>query len=206
MVGADSQFFTLFQFFGPVAGAFLGPVVGIVSVLFAQLADFFIVGKEWQLINVIRLLPMLFAAYYFGSKKKYLGAIIPIICMALFIAHPVGREAWFFSLYWFIPIFGKVLPDKAPGKLIFRSLGATFTAHAIGSTIWLYTVPMPATAWAALIPIVLYERVLFAAGIAVSYVVMNTVLDKVAQKVSIPLSAVRIDKRYVLSRRMLKTR
>ena len=64
IVGVDSQFFTLFQFFGPIAGSFLGPVFGIVSVLFAQLADFFIVGKEWGIINLFRLLPMLFAVYY----------------------------------------------------------------------------------------------------------------------------------------------
>jgi hypothetical protein len=31
LIGAENQFFTLFQFFGPVAGAFLGPVVGRAS-------------------------------------------------------------------------------------------------------------------------------------------------------------------------------
>ena len=29
LVGAENQFFTLFQFFAPVAGIFLGPVFGI---------------------------------------------------------------------------------------------------------------------------------------------------------------------------------
>jgi len=45
LVGAESQFFTLFQFFGPVAGSFLGPIVGALSVLIAQLSNFFIVFR-----------------------------------------------------------------------------------------------------------------------------------------------------------------
>ena len=34
------------------------------------------------------------------------------------------------------------MPEKVPGKLFFRSFGATFTAHAIGTIIWSYTIPM----------------------------------------------------------------
>jgi len=51
LVGAENQFFTLFQFFGPIAGGFLGAVVGGIAVLFAELIDFFIVGKEASLVN-----------------------------------------------------------------------------------------------------------------------------------------------------------
>ena len=43
LVGADNQFFTLFQFFGPIAGGFLGSVFGVIAVLFAELIDFFII-------------------------------------------------------------------------------------------------------------------------------------------------------------------
>ena len=35
LVGAENQFFTLFQFFGPIAGSFLGPIAGALSVLIA---------------------------------------------------------------------------------------------------------------------------------------------------------------------------
>ena len=35
LVGAENQFFTVFQFFGPIAGAFLGPVVGVIAVFVA---------------------------------------------------------------------------------------------------------------------------------------------------------------------------
>ncbi|PIN75185.1 hypothetical protein COV17_04185 [Candidatus Woesearchaeota archaeon CG10_big_fil_rev_8_21_14_0_10_36_11] len=202
VVGAENQFFTLFQFFGPIAGTFLGPVFGIISVFFSQFADFLIVGKEFTLINVLRLLPMLFAVYYFSSKKKAVSAIIPLICMFLFIIHPIGRVAWLYSLYWLIPFFAKVLPDKVPGKLFLRSFGATFTAHAIGSVLWIYTVPMTAGQWIGLIPVVAYERFLFGLGIAGSYVVFNSVLDYVVSKwkLRVPQNVLVLDKKYTLSR------
>ncbi len=200
VIGANSQFFTLFQFFGPIAGSFLGPIFGIISVLFAQLTDFLIIGKEWQLINLLRLLPMLFAVYYFSSKKKVVSTIIPLICITLFILHPMGRQVWFFSLFWLIPVIGKILPEKIPGRLFFKSFGATFTAHAIGGTIWIYTIPMAAEQWIMLIPIVAYERFLFGLGIAGSYVVFNTVLDYVVNKwkLKIPSKVLFLDKQYAL--------
>jgi len=204
VIGAENQFFTLFQFFGPIAGAFLGPLFGVISVLGAELADFLLVGKAFSLINLVRLTPMLFAAYYFGTKKKNLSILIPLICMALFVLHPIGRQAWFYSLYWLIPVFGKVLPKKIPGKLFFKSLGATFTAHAIGSTAWLYTIPMTPQQWIMLIPIVAYERFLFASGIAISYVAINTVLDKLVNKLKIPADILHIDKNYLFSKKLFR--
>ena len=78
LVGAENQFFTLFQFFGPIAGGFLGAIFGAIVVLFAELIDFFVVGKEATLVNILRLSPMIFAAYYFGSKKKnYIRNLYP---------------------------------------------------------------------------------------------------------------------------------
>ena len=200
VIGKESQFFTLFQFFGPVAGSFLGPVFGIVAVAFSQLADVFIMGKSWTLINLLRILPMLFAVYYFGSKKKYWGAVVPVICMVLFILHPIGQQVWFFSLFWLIPILGKILPNN----LFFRSFGATFTAHAIGSTIWLYTVPMAASTWISLVPVVVYERFVFGLGIAGSYLLFNTVLDYVVEHWKIPSRIISVEKKYSL-RRCLKS-
>lgn len=205
VVGAENQYFTLFQFFGPTAGAFLGPLFGALSVLVAELGGFFLLGKAFTAINVMRLAPMLFAAYYFGAggkKMKYVGVVVPLLAMALFVAHPVGRQAWFFSLYWLIPVLGALrLAEKVPGRLFFRSLGATFTAHAIGSTLWLYTVPMSAAQWMGLIPVVAYERLLFAGGMAVSYVAMNTALDKVVDALKIPKTLIHIDKDYALLKR-----
>src|SRR3989344_5025655 len=66
LVGAEKQYFTLFQFFGPISGSFLGPIFGAVSVLVAQASDYLVFAKPFTFINIIRLTPMLFAAYYFG--------------------------------------------------------------------------------------------------------------------------------------------
>jgi len=202
LVGADSQFFTLFQFFGPIAGSFLGPVVGILAVLIAEVGNFLIVGKEWTLINLVRLLPMLFAAYYFGTRKEKLNLLIPLLAILAFIVHPIGRQVWFFTLYWIIPIIVKLLPNKYSQNAFLRSLGATFTAHAVGGAAWIWTVSMTAEQWVGLIPVVAYERLLFAAGIGISYILFNTLMDKLDAKLT--SDVISIDKSYVLSRRLFR--
>src|SRR3989338_8241557 len=139
LIGAENQFFTLFQFFGPIAGAFLGPTVGVLAVLIAEIASFFYLGKVWSAVNLLRLLPMLFAAWYFGTRKKdTISITIPLIAIALFIAHPIGRQAWFFSLFWTIPILVKMLPVQLGSNPFMKGLGATFTAHAVGGAMWNY--------------------------------------------------------------------
>ena len=223
LVGTQSQFFTLFQFFGPVAGAFLGPIVGVLSVLIAEVASKAINHATWDVVTLLRLTPMLFAAWYFGTRKDKLSLYIPIAAMILFIAHPVGRQVWYFSLFWTIPIILKYAPEayanytvpgiiSIMGLIMFasnplyrtiwmtigfvailglsfiykdvasKSLGATFTAHAVGGAIWNYFVPMTPAAWIALIPVVVFERLVFASGITLSYIAFNTLLSKLDVK------------------------
>lgn len=196
LVGAENQFFTLFQFFGPVAGAFLGPVVGVLSVLIAEVSSYLLLGKAFALVNVLRLLPMLFAAWYFGTKKDKISFLIPALAIVLFIAHPVGRQVWFFSLFWTIPIIIKLIPKKYNEKVFLKSLGATFTAHSVGGAMWNYIVPMTPAAWIALIPVVIYERLLFAGGITAAFVILNTLLNKLDSNTK--SEYVNVDKKYVL--------
>lgn len=195
LIGAENQFFTLFQFFGPIASGFLGPVIGVLTVLFAEVGNFLINRSEWTVINLIRLTPMLFAVYYFGTKRNKINIVVPLIAMALFILHPVGRQVWFFSLYWLIPVVVKVVP-RFSKNLFAKSLGATFTAHAVGGAAWIYTIPMTASQWLTLIPIVAYERLLFASGIALSYLAVNAVLAKIDTKLT--TGFVNINKKYLL--------
>ncbi len=200
LVGAQNQFFTLFQFFGPIAGSFLGPWIGSLTVFLSEVANNLVTGKEFTLLNILRLLPMVVAAIYFGMKKKPFGIIVPLLSIIAFIAHPIGRTVWFFTLYWTIPIIVKLLPERYRNNILIKSLGTTFTAHAVGGAIWIYTVPMTAEQWIGLIPVVAYERLLFAVGIAGSYILVNTLLDKLDEKWSLPFLT--ISKRYAL----LKTR
>jgi uncharacterized membrane protein YccF (DUF307 family) len=122
---------------------------------------------------------MLFATIYFANsfslKRKNYDVLVPLACIALFVAHPIGRSVWFFSLYWLIPVIARF---AFPNNLFAKSLGASFTAHAVGGVIWIYFVGMPASMWLALIPIVAFERLVFAAGISASYIAFNVVLDK----------------------------
>lgn len=178
LIGAENQFFTLFQFWGPIAGGFLGSVYGVSTVFLAQMFDFLVNGKQLTLLNVARILPMLFAAYYFSQYKNRklddrLSLVVPTLAIFAFWLHPVGQQAWYFALFWTIPILAKFLPDF----VLLRSVGATFSAHAVGGAIWAWTVPMTVAQWNTLIPIVIFERTLFAVGIAISYFVFNYLLS-----------------------------
>ncbi len=198
IIGADNKSFHFFQFLGPVAGGFLG-LWGIVVVSASQLINFMITGSAGPFSNqFLSLLPMVGAALYFGmSRKKGLcsgiSLLIPLAAMLLFWASPGGAEAWYYALFWLIPLIAKLLPDK----LFLKSLGATFTAHSIGSSMWAWFFPMSAEAWTALIPVTAAERLLFAAGIAVSYVLFTNILNAVDNVLDVG-KLLSIDKRYVV--------
>ena len=170
----SSQSFTLFELFGPIGGMFLGPILGAVSAFFVRAMNIIISHQQLDFLTVIRFLPAVMAAAYFGLKTKKTAIIFPI-CIALFLLNPIGRQAWLYSFIWLIPFaasFGKK-------RLILNSLGATFTSHAVGSVIFLYTFGLTPAVWMALIPVVFIERGFFTIGIWTSCLVFNTVLDKI---------------------------
>ena len=178
LVGSSVKF-TLFDAFGPIAGAFLGTLPGAIAVLLMQAFNFVFQGANWADIGTfIRLAPMAFAALYF-SRKMPLNVIVPILAILSFVSNPVGREVWYFSLFWTIPILCYFFQDRS---LIARSLGATFTAHSVGGALWIWLIPLPAAVWVGLIPVVIVERLLFALGIAASYVVLNNVFALLNKK------------------------
>ncbi|MBI4093359.1 hypothetical protein HY417_00190 [Candidatus Kaiserbacteria bacterium] len=164
--------FTVFDAFGPTAGAFLGALPGALAVLLMQATNFFVQGANWADTGTfIRLLPMMMAAAYF-ARKMPLNIIVPAVAIISFIANPVGREVWYFSLFWTIPIIAYFFQKK---YLVARALGATFAAHSVGGALWIWLVPLPAAVWIGLIPVVIMERLIFATGIIVSYLVLNNI-------------------------------
>lgn len=171
--------FTLFDAFAPIAGAFLGSIPGVIAVLLMQVFNFIFHGSHVvDSGTIIRLLPILFAALYF-SKKSQLNYIIPILAIAAFVLNPVGRSVWYFSLFWLIPVAAYFYREKS---LLAKSLGATFSAHAVGGAIWIWAFHLSKAVWIGLIPVVAAERLLFAVGIAASYVVVNNVLAYLVKK------------------------
>lgn len=187
-IAGSNVSFTLFDFFAPIAGAFLGPVFGIASVFAVEVINMWIKHAPITTGSVIRLFPTLFAVLYFAlaSKKKFQGKwllAIPVLCILVFIAHPVGRQVPYYALmFWLIPVIAYFKRDN----LFIKSLGATFTAHAVGGATWIWAFNLPAAVWNGLIPVVIAERLLFATGIAVSYVVVKYTLSYLAKKKILP--------------------
>ena len=179
--------FTLFDFFGPIAGAFLGPVFGIGSVLLVEVGNMLIKHTPWTTPSIIRLFPTLFAVYYFATISKKTNSsrwilVVPVIAIIAFITHPIGRQVPFYTLFWFIPL----IAYRFRKNLYMKSLGATFTAHSVGGAAWIWALNLPAKVWTGLIPIVIEERLLFASGIAISYLLTKSVLSFLAAKHVLP--------------------
>ncbi len=198
----SKQSFTPFEFLGPTSGMFLGAWPAAVSVFFVKLFNVLIKHQTFDITTLIRFFPMMLAAVYFGiPKSKKIILAIPLLCIVLFMLHPEGRQAWYFSLYWLIPIACFFKKDR----LVLNALGSTFTAHAIGSTAFLYAFNLPAPVWIGLIPVVFMERALFCAGIWVFYLVINSVLDWLVAKRKVSVLKTLVNPRYVLSKRFFRS-
>ena len=199
IIGSD-QNFTLFELIAPLGGVFLGPVFGALSALIVRGTNIIIAQQTLDFLTVMRFLPMMLAAVYFGTKGRKIAIIFPI-CIILFLAHPIGQKAWLFPIIWLIPL-AATLGKK---RLILNSLGATFTAHAVGSTIFLYAFGLTPQIWLSLIPVVFIERGFFTIGIWASYLVINTVLDKLTAIKGIRVLKPLVNKNYLISPRFFKS-
>jgi hypothetical protein len=200
VVGADEQSFSMFQFVGPVGAGLVNPLLGVAAVLLVEGVDKLLLNEfTFSTFSVLRFLPMLAAAYYFGAAAKKgggrrFGIAIPLLGMVLFWAHPVGAEAWAYPLLWAIPIAAAFVSER---HVFLRSLGATFQAHVVGSVAFLYAIGMPAEAWWALIPIVLIERGIFAAGISITFVSLQSLLEFVAQMLKWDMGFINVEGKFV---------
>ncbi len=186
--------FTAYDAFAPVVGSFIGSMPGVIAVFLMQLFNFFVHDAHIEDVGtIIRFFPMLFAVLYFARKDK-LNFIIPIAAIVVFLAHPIGRQVWYFSLFWIIPIITYFIRDRF---LFARALGATFTAHAVGGALWIWTFSLPVVVWNSLIPVVVMERFLFALGITGSFVIVNNLLC-LLEKQNIFNLGFQIDRRYLI--------
>ena len=193
LLGSKARF-TLFDFFGPIATGFIGTLPGIISVFLMQFLNFLLHGaRVVDAGTIIRFFPMLFGAWYFGKKSR-LHLVIPALAIIAFTVHPIGRTSAVYSLFWLIPILCHFFRDRF---LLARALGATFTAHAVGGALWVWTFGLTREMWLSLIPITALERSLFALGIAASYIILNNVLDFFITRKLITIQCA-INRKYVL--------
>ena len=186
--------FMVYDAFAPVAGTFIGALPGVVAVFLMQFINFLANGAVIEDAGtIIRFLPMLFAVLYFARKGK-VNLIIPILAIIAFVVHPIGRTVWYYALFWTIPIITYFFHDRF---LFARALGATFTAHAVGGALWIWVFALPAPVWISLIPVVALERIFFALGICVSFVLVNNLLAFLEKKKILNLGFI-IDQKYLL--------
>lgn len=179
VVGSQMALFSAANIMVPLSGVF-GGILGS--------SGLFILGILLRLVFFGSLtakllafhIPGFFAALYWSTRHWSIRLIIPISCMILFVIHPEGYAAYAYAMYWLIPV---ILYFARTQHVFFEALGSTFVAHAVGSVIWMYTVPMSAATWLALIPIVAFERLLFASGMVLAYKMIYAVTALTKQKI-----------------------
>jgi hypothetical protein len=165
MVGSHISFFSGINIMAPLSGAFGGVFGSIASFALRTLIHFFLFGV--LSVKCLTLgIPNFFASLYWGTTHWLIRVGLPLTCMMLFWAHPVGLAAGAYALYWLVPVAVHCLARK---HVFFEALGSTFVAHAVGSVIWLYVMPMTSGVWLALIPVVAIERLLFATGMVIAH-------------------------------------
>lgn len=168
VIGSKTMCFSGINFILPLICAFLNLPVSMF--LICSLFVF----KSIIGFGVLTLgIPTIIASLNWSAKiqanktvKFCLNALLPALCIILFITHPVASNAFAYSFYWFIPMFIYFLQPNSP---FFTALSSTFLAHATGSIIWLYTVPMTSSQWNALIPVVAAERLIMACAMTLVF-------------------------------------
>ena len=166
--GAYTAGFSALNCIMPLSGAFCG-IGGSSLVALIGLAFRLILRGSVPLHFAAYHIPGLFGAYYWGSHSVFIRVLVPLACMALFIAHPVGSGAWIYAMYWLIPVALYFMKKSTFNT----ALGSTFVVHAVGSVIWLYTRDTSVLLWHSLLPIVLLERMAFAIGMVLMHRIMN---------------------------------
>lgn len=174
LVGSGHGHFASIPLLLPLLGTACLPLTAIFG--FLRL----LTGAGYPLLSLLRL-PTICGGLYWSQNHWFIRAVIPALCMALFLAHPVGLAGWGYAMLWLIPIGVWVVNNN---NLYLTALGCTMTVHAVGSVIWLYSIPMTVAQWWALIPVALFERIMFAGLMVLLYLVQRKLSSVIAHVLS----------------------
>lgn len=117
-----------------------------------------------------------FCASLFLSTPFRLRIIMPLGCIILFLLHPVGWLSSWYALFWLLPVLVSLLPNL---PFFMQALGATFTAHAAGTLVYLYLGNITSCEqFYMLVPLVFVERLLFALGMTLVYYGVNFIAQR----------------------------
>lgn len=186
LLGKNFAHFSLFYFLTPLAGAFLSlPQAASLTVLVflskALLSGYPITGGIPTLCATL-----VWAAHAQATQQKnfkahffyfLMSAALPALCMAVFMTHNTVGKGWVYALYWLIPMAcycaHRILRHNSSFVV---ALSSTFVAHAVGSVLWLFTVPTKPEQWLALIPVVALERLSIALCMTSTLVIVRTLI------------------------------
>ena len=179
--------FSLSVFLGPTLAKIFGLRYGTGIIILTHLIGLIAgVYKIKATKDFFTFFPIMLAGFYFskifrGDKKLIL---IPLFCILFFVLNPIGRQVWFYSGFWLIPILTSLFKNKLDKILKFSvfkiyaySLGTAFVDHALGSIIYLYLLKIPANFWIEAIPMTIIERLMIAAGIEFCYFLELTLMN-----------------------------
>lgn len=183
--GTESSF-SFGVMFGPVISRFLNAYWGTSVIMLSRVIGFatgyYKMGDISNLpkfvMSWLTFLPIMMGGIYFS--KMFKGdrrlIVIPTLSILLFLLHPIGREVWFCSFFWTIPLLIAFLKPSIDrllknhlAQVYAYSLGSAFTDHAVGSITYLYFMNIPAEFWIQAIPFTIVERLIIAAGISFFY-------------------------------------
>lgn len=179
IIGSKGAFFSPAQSFSPLVG-FFGGVTSSIAIFSARIIITGLFSGLSAYITSLYHIPTFCGALYLSTNSKIVRIGIPLVCMALFIAHPIGSQAYLYSCYWLIPIGIALLNRRS---VFMQALGSTFTTHAVGSVIWLYTHSLSSSSWNMLIGIVWAERLLLAAAMTALYYAITYLQDFITKKI-----------------------
>lgn len=172
-VASNGVYFSLTQVFTPLIGLYKNVSLTIALFAIRTFIRIFIIG--FSPLILFYHLPTFCGNAYLLAESKYLKIAIPLICIFMFIIHPIGSQSFWYSSYWLIPISIALFKSKS---IFLQALGSTFTTHAVGSVVWLYTKQISPSTWNTIFPIVPVERLLIATAITLSYYTLNHALKK----------------------------
>lgn len=170
IIGSWHSYFSLAHISIPVFVAHCN----IVYAFFYYLAKALFVRDGF--VFVLKKISLLASGMAYKKHSTFFSFVIPAVCMALFMNHSVGSQVFWYSFFWFIPM---ILHFFAKENIFASALQSTFLAHAIGSVVWLYVYGLQPQDFVLAAPFVLFERVVFAAGIVCCDYAVTFVKNKI---------------------------
>lgn len=184
ILGSQKAFFNGTSVSMPLIGYFASNThCAVVS--FVRLCALALATHSFSFHLLAFVVPGFCASLYWSTKHSLIRFWLPLACMIAFVAHPVGSASAVYSLYWLIPLAIYALNVNSVWT---RAIGSTFVAHAVGSVIWIYTLPTTAALWTALLPIVAVERIICAAGmvsVCYAYTLCTTYINPVLTRLQV---------------------